>query len=132
MIRRIQVRTRGHDDWVDITSQIQDVVREAGGPSEGVVTVFVPHTTAGITIQENADPPLRDDISSALDRIFPWKADWKHCEDNASSHMKAAVVGSSVQVIFSGGELLLGTWQDIFLCEFDGPRTREVIIKVSP
>ncbi len=104
----------------------------ASGQEEGIVTVFVPHTTAGVTIQENADPPLRGDITRALDRLFPWNGGWSHCEDNAASHMKAVVVGSSVQVILSGGKLVLGTWQDIFLCEFDGPRTRDVIIKVSP
>jgi len=132
MIRRIKVRTKAHDDWVDITREVEETVRDPEAPAEGVATVFVPHTTAGVTIQENADPPLRGDISKALDRIFPWGADWSHCEDNAAAHMKAAVVGSSVQVVFAGGKLLLGTWQDIFLCEFDGPRAREVIIKLSP
>jgi secondary thiamine-phosphate synthase enzyme len=132
MIHRIQVRTRSRDDWVDITREVEEAVRAPGAPAEGVVTVFVPHTTAAVTIQENADPPLRGDISRALDRIFPWRADWSHCEENAASHMKAAVVGPSVQAIFAGGKLLLGTWQNVFLCEFDGPRTRDVIIRVSP
>jgi secondary thiamine-phosphate synthase enzyme len=132
MIHRISVRTRARDDWVDITGEVEKAVAAPGAPPEGVVTVFIPHTTAGVTIQENADPPLRGDISKALDRIFPWRGDWSHCEDNAASHMKAAVVGSSVQAIFQGGKLLLGTWQNIFLCEFDGPRTREAIIQVSP
>jgi len=131
VIRRIQVRTSARDDWVDLTAEVKSAA-QASGLSEGVVTVFVPHTTAGVTIQENADPPLKGDITRALDRTFPWQGGWNHCEDNAASHMKAAVVGSSVQVIFSGGKLLLGTWQNIFLCEFDGPRTRDVILKVSP
>jgi len=131
MIQKIKVQSRNRDDWVDITSQVEKAVRECGLP-EGVATVFVPHTTAGITIQENADPPLRGDITRALDRVFPWSGGWNHCEDNAASHMKTTVVGSSVQVIFSGGKLFLGTWQNIFLCEFDGPRTRNVIIKTSP
>ena len=131
MIERIQVRTAARDDWIDLTREVERVAR-ASGLAEGVVTVFIPHTTAGVTIQENADPPLKKDITRALESIFPWVGDWGHCEDNAASHMKAAVVGSSVQAIFSGGKLLLGTWQNIFLCEFDGPRTRDVILKVSP
>jgi secondary thiamine-phosphate synthase enzyme len=131
MIRRIKVPTRGRDDWVDITREVEESLGAPDLPREGVVTVFVPHTTAGVTIQENADPPLKGDITRALDRIFPWEAGYRHCEDNAASHMKAVVVGSSVQVIFSGGKLILGTWQAICLCEFDGPRTREVVIKVS-
>ncbi len=131
MIQQFSVRTRSRDDWVDITGEVDKILKGCG-LSEGVATVFIPHTTAGITIQENADPPLRDDISRALDRIFPWKGGWRHCEDNAASHMKTTVVGSSVQVIFSEGKLLLGTWQNIFLCEFDGPRTRKVVVKVSP
>jgi len=131
MIHRIKVRTSGRDDWVDITRDVEEAVAKAG-LHEGVATVFVPHTTAGIAIQENADPPLRGDITRALDRIFPRNADWEHCEDNAASHMKTTVVGNSVQVIFYEGKLLLGTWQNIFLCEFDGPRTRDVIIKTSP
>jgi secondary thiamine-phosphate synthase enzyme len=132
VIRRIQVQTRSRDDWVNITREVEEAVQGSGGASEGVATVFVPHTTAGIAIQENADPPLKGDITRALDRVFPWDGGWAHCEDNAASHMKAVTVGSSVQVIFSGRKLLLGTWQGIYLCEFDGPRAREVIIKVSP
>ncbi len=131
MIRRVQVKTRARDDWVDITSTVRDVVR-GSDLAEGVVTVFVPHTTAGITIQENADPPLKDDITNALDRIFPWRGSYGHCEDNAASHMKTCLMGSSAQVVFEGRELILGTWQNIFLCEFDGPRTRQVVIRVSP
>src|SRR5262245_18248282 len=109
MIRRIEVQTRARADWVDITPEVQETVGAAGGPPEGVATVFVPHTTAGITIQENADPPLKRDITRAFDRVFPWDGGWGHCEDNAASHMKAAAVGSSAQVIFSGRKLLLGT-----------------------
>ncbi len=131
MITRISVRTHARDDWVDLTADVEKAAR-ASGLAEGVATVFVPHTTAGITIQENADPPLKQDITRALDRTFPWTGGYEHCEDNAASHMKAAVVGNSVQVIFAAGKLLLGTWQNIFLCEFDGPRQRDVVIKISP
>lgn len=131
MMRQIQVKTRARDDWRDITRAVRETVRESG-LDEGVVTVFVPHTTAAVTIQENADPPLKDDITEALDRLFPWQGDYRHSEDNAASHMKACYMGSSAQVIFRGGALLLGTWQNVFLCEFDGPRTRDVLIRVSP
>jgi len=131
VITRISVRTHARDDWVDLTADVEKAAR-ASGLAEGVATVFVPHTTAGITIQENADPPLKQDITRALDRTFPWTGGYEHCEDNAASHMKAAVVGNSVQVIFAAGKLLLGTWQNIFLCEFDGPRQRDVVIKISP
>ncbi len=131
MIRKAKVVTRDRDDWVDITREVEEAARASGLP-EGVVTVFVPHTTAGVAIQENADPPLKEDISSALERTFPRNGRWRHCEDNAASHMKAAVVGPSVAVPFSGGKLLLGTWQGVYFCEFDGPRNREVILKTSP
>ncbi|MEL6547789.1 MAG: secondary thiamine-phosphate synthase enzyme YjbQ [Myxococcota bacterium] len=125
----LELQSKGRDDWVDITSQVQDLVRARGG--EGVVTVFVPHTTAGVVIQENADPPLKRDITKMLDRLYPWNADYGHCEDNAAAHMKAIYAGPSVQVPFSNGDLALGTWQGIYFCEFDGPRSRRVCVKLS-
>ena len=131
MIHKLNVKTRSRDDWVDLTDVVRDTVRNAD-IKDGVVTVFVPHTTAGITIQENADPPLKSDITNALDRVFPWKGGYRHCEDNAASHMKTCCMGNSAQVLFESGELILGTWQNIFLCEFDGPRTRNVLVKISP
>lgn len=131
MIRKINVKTRSRDDWVDLTSVVRETVREEGA-NEGVVTIFVPHTTAGITIQENADPPLKSDITNAFDKVFPWRGGYQHCEDNAASHMKTCCMGNSAQVLFENGDLILGTWQNIFLCEFDGPRTRNVLIKISP
>ena len=130
MIRRIEVKTNKRDDWVDLTAAVGEVVRESK-IAEGVVTVFVPHTTAGITIQENADPPLKWDITRALDRVFPWHGDYEHCEDNAASHMKTCLMGNSAQVIVENGELILGTWQNVFLCEFDGPRKRQIVIRVG-
>ena len=126
----IEVSTRATDDWVDVTAQVQQVIKQSKS-IDGVATLFVPHTTAAITIQENADPPLKRDIDQALARIFPREGNYGHCEDNAASHMKAVLVGPSVQIPFAQGRLLLGQWQAIYLCEFDGPRTRQVHIHVS-
>ena len=95
---------------------------------DGVVTVFVPHTTAGITINENADPDVQADMAAALDRAVPWSAGYRHSEGNAAAHVKASMMGSSVRVIVQDGRLQLGTWQGIYFCEFDGPRSREVWI----
>ena len=131
MLKTITVRSHNHDDWIDITASVQSAVSDTR-VGEGVVTIFVPHTTAGVTIQENADPPLKRDITQALARLFPRAGDYGHCEDNAASHMKAVLVGTSAQVPFAGGKLLLGQWQAVYLCEFDGPRERRVHIKISP
>jgi secondary thiamine-phosphate synthase enzyme len=127
MPTRLSIQTRHHDDWQDITTPVRDAVTQARF-EQGVVHLFVPHTTAGLTIQENADPPLRMDITRAFERLFPWVGDYGHCEDNAAAHMKTALVGSATQVPVEHGKLLLGTWQAIYLCEFDGPRQRDVIL----
>ncbi len=130
MNRVLNVESDAHEAWIDVTAKVRAVLREAGA-EEGVVTVFVPHTTCGITLQENADPPLKGDIDQALARLFPWTGDYRHCEDNTAAHLKAMTVGSSVQIPFCGGELQLGTWQGIYLLDFDGPRRRRVIVQVS-
>ncbi|MBU1692820.1 MAG: secondary thiamine-phosphate synthase enzyme YjbQ [Verrucomicrobia bacterium] len=119
------VSTRRRTDFVDITRQVEAAV-SALGLREGVVTVFIPHTTAGITINEHADPDVMADVETALERLVPWRGDYAHAEGNAAAHVKASLLGSSVRVLVSGGRLRLGTWQGIFLCEFDGPRTRTV------
>ncbi len=129
-MRRIEVRSNGRDDWIEITAEVRATVAEAGR-RDGVVTVFVPHTTAGVVIQENADPPLKRDISEMMDRLYPWDGAYGHCEDNAAAHMKAIYAGPSVQIPFSDGQLVLGTWQGVYFCEFDGPRTRTVVLQVS-
>lgn len=110
---------------IDITSRVQDAVQRLG-LDQGLVTVFVPHTTAGILINENADPDVSADIARTLDRLVPWRGDYQHTEGNAAAHIKAALVGSSVQVLVRNNRLVLGTWQGIFFCEFDGPRQRRV------
>ncbi len=126
-MQSFSVRTQKHTQFLDITREVQSSVADLGMES-GVVTVFIPHTTAGITINENADPNVTADIMDALDRTVPWQAHYKHSEGNAAAHVKAGMMGSSVQVIVEGGQLLLGTWQAIYFCEFDGPRTRNVWI----
>lgn len=128
-MKTIEIETRGRDDWVDITDQVRSVLPPSGA---GVVTVYVPHTTAGVTLQENADPPLKRDISTTLERLYPWNGDYGHCEDNAAAHMKAIYVGTSVQIPFADGRLVLGTWQSVYFCEFDGPRARRVHVSLSP
>jgi len=115
---------------LDITQAVSKAVREAG-IREGVVLVYVPHTTAGVTINESADPDVASDILDALERMVPWNAGWRHSEGNAAAHVKASLMGSSVRVAVEGGNLVLGTWQGIFLCEFDGPRTRKVLLKLN-
>lgn len=130
MIREIPVATRQHTQMVDITAEVQRVVRESG-VDEGMVLVYCPHTTAGLTLNENADPSVAQDILETLERLVPWRAAYRHTEGNAAAHVKSSLVGHSLLVPVEGGRLVLGTWQGIFLCEFDGPRTRRVVVKVS-
>ena len=99
------------------------------GMQDGVVTVFVPHTTAGVTINENADPDVVADITTSLDGLVPWSAGYRHSEGNSAAHVKASLMGSSVQVVVSEGRLALGTWQSVYFCEFDGPRHRKVWVE---
>lgn len=99
------------------------------GLRDGVVTVFIPHTTCGVTINENADPDVVTDMLAALERMVPWQANYRHGEGNSAAHLKASLMGFSAQVLVAGGRLQLGTWQGIYLCEFDGPRTREVWVR---
>ena len=129
MLKTISVSSRRRAEFVDITAEVSSAVREAG-VKEGICCVYVPHTTAGVTINENADPSVRRDIIETLGRLVPAGAGYSHLEGNADAHIKASLVGSSIQVIVEGGELKLGTWQGIFFCEFDGPRRRKVYVKV--
>ena len=123
------VKTTARSEMVDITSLVQKEIAKAG-VSEGVCVVYVPHTTAGITINEGADPAVCRDIVGKLNDLVPPNAGYRHMEGNADSHIKASLMGSSVSVPVEGGRLLLGTWQKIFFFEFDGPRSRKVYIKV--
>jgi secondary thiamine-phosphate synthase enzyme len=122
----LTIRTGQHTEFVNITAQVQRAVAESG-TKQGVCAVFVPHTTCGITINENADPDVTADIIAALERAVPWDAPYyRHNEGNSAAHVKASLMGSTVQVLVRDGQLQLGTWQAIYLCEFDGPRTRKV------
>lgn len=129
-IRKLSVKTSSRTQFVDITREVQDAVK-ASGVSDGVCTVYVPHTTAGITINENADPDVVSDIIETLNRLVPESASYRHAEGNADSHVKASMMGFSVSVLVEGGRLVLGTWQGIYFCEFDGPRTRQVLVRAG-
>jgi secondary thiamine-phosphate synthase enzyme len=126
------VATKQRDQFVEITDTVRQYVRRSG-IQNGIVTVYVPHTTAGITINENADPDVVHDMLLTLKRLIPKDSPgFRHGEGNSDSHVKASMMGSSSQVILDGGDLVLGTWQGIYLCEFDGPRTRTVHVQVIP
>jgi secondary thiamine-phosphate synthase enzyme len=124
----LRIRTPRHACLVDITADVARVVA-AAKVADGMVTVFVPHTTCGITINENADPDVVTDMLAALDRLVPWEAGYRHGEGNSAAHVKASMMGFSLPVIVEAGRLQLGTWQGIYLCEFDGPRERQVWVK---
>lgn len=127
----LTVSTSQPEQFLDITSTVQSVV-SAQGISTGLCTVFVPHTTAGITIQENADPAVVKDLLYALRQVIPQNdSNYRHAEGNTAAHLKASLLGSSIQVLVEDGRLQLGTWQALYFCEFDGPRTRKVWVTVS-
>ena len=124
------VRTRDRNDLIDITAEVKLIVRKSGA-ANGLVIVFVPHTTAAVTINENADPSVKHDLLMGLSKIAPANLpQYRHSEGNSDAHIKASLVGSSETVIINEGHLVLGTWQGIFICEFDGPRTRSVYVQV--
>ncbi len=124
----ISVKTGSRIDMQDITPSVQKEVSKAG-TTDGICTIYVPHTTAGITINEGADPAVCQDIIKKLNEMVPPNAGYRHMEGNSDSHIKASLIGSSVSVMVENGLLVLGTWQKIFFCEFDGPRSRRVYIK---
>lgn len=128
-MQRLGIRTTSRTCMLDITSKVQEVIRQSGVKS-GVCIIFVPHTTSGITINENADPDVVTDIIKEINKIVPFEDDYAHMEGNSAAHLKASLFGFSQQVIIEEGRLMLGTWQGIYFCEFDGPRNREVYIKI--
>jgi len=128
-MKALDIRTNAREEMVDLTPEIEAAVA-ASGVENGLCTVFVPHTTAGVTINENADPDVREDLLAALRRAIPDGLPYRHGEGNSPAHVKASLVGSSVTVIVEGGRLRLGTWQGIQFCEFDGPRARRVWITI--
>lgn len=128
-MRSFSVKTSTRFEMIDITRQIRDIIRDADTGS-GLCYVFVPHTTAAVTINENADPDVPSDIISILDRLIPLHGPYRHGEGNSAAHVKASLMGASETILIENGQLVLGTWQSIFFCEFDGPRMRKVFVKV--
>jgi len=129
MIQTIQVKTSAKTEFIDITRSVDEAVRKTG-VKDGFCSVFVPHTTAAITINENADPAVPQDILTQLNKIVPFQDRYQHTEGNSSAHIKASLIGPSETIFVESGQLVLGTWQGIFFCEFDGPRNRKVYVKV--
>ena len=129
-MERFTVRTTEKTQIVDITRDVRDAVARIG-LTEGICMAFVPHTTAGITINENADPSVKQDVRAELNKIVPFSDGYVHVEGNSAAHIKASMMGSSCLVAVRDGRLVLGTWQGIWFCEFDGPRTREVWVTVA-
>ncbi len=130
MLKTISVKTSAQTEMVDVTSQVQSELSKSG-IEEGRLTLYVPHTTAAITINEGADPAVKADILMVLNQMVPWKANYKHMEGNSPAHVKTSLVGSAETVLVSGGRLVLGTWQRIFFCEFDGPRNRKLHLQIA-
>lgn len=129
-MRKIEVKTRTKEELIDITSRVKEEVSHSG-IKNGICHVYIPHTTAGITINENADPSVKEDILMTMKKLVPDNLPYRHSEGNSPAHVKASLVGSSANVIIEEGELQLGTWQGIFFCEFDGARSRRAYIKIS-
>jgi len=129
MLYKLNIKSHSKVEFQDITERINQLVSESG-IENGICVVFVPHTTAGITINEHADPGVVADIITQLDKMVPHQAAYKHDEGNSAAHIKATLTGASSTVVVQFGELALGTWQGIFFCEFDGPRNREIMVKI--
>jgi len=128
---RLSVTTHAHTEMIDVTRTVQQQVTDSG-MDNGLCMVFVPHTTAAVTINESADPAVPQDILMVLNQIVPWKAAYRHMEGNSPAHVKSTLVGASQLVVVENGQMVLGTWQGIFFCEFDGPRSRKLQIKFIP
>ncbi len=129
-MEEISLRTTRHTEFVNIDREVQALV-DASGVKEGECRVFVPHTTAGVTINENADPDVTADMELILDRMAPWEGGYAHAEGNSAAHVKASMMGSSATVFIRAGRLAFGTWQSLYFCEFDGPRSRKVWVRVT-
>jgi secondary thiamine-phosphate synthase enzyme len=129
MIQTFQVRTSKQTEFIDITRSVQEAVKKTG-VEEGICFIFIPHTTAAVTINENADPSVSQDIIMELNKVVPFQDRYQHLEGNSPAHIKASLIGCSQTVFVESGKLALGTWQGIFFCEFDGPRNRKVYVKV--
>ncbi len=131
MISELSIKTTKQTELIDITQEINNVVKKAE-IKEGQCHIFVPHTTAAVTINENADPSVKEDILKEINRIIPFEDNYSHIEGNAAAHIKSSLVGVNKILLIKDGSLLLGTWQGIYFCEFDGPRTRKIYVRISP
>ena len=129
MIKKLEIKTNSRSEIIDITDKIQKVISDSKIKS-GICIIYVPHTTAGITVNENYDPSVRADILDYLEKLAPPSTPYRHTEGNADSHIKTSVVGSSATLVIEEGKILLGSWQGIMFCEFDGPRTRKLVVKI--
>ena len=129
MKRTLTVKSSSKTEFIDITRDIEEALRSEG-VGDGVCMLFVPHTTAAITINESADPSVKSDILMVLNKIVPWKEAYRHLEGNSPAHIKSSIIGPSEIIAVEGGRLKLGTWQGVFFCEFDGPRSRKVHIRL--
>jgi secondary thiamine-phosphate synthase enzyme len=125
----LSVKTRERTELIDITSNINQLIQKSG-TDQGLCMIYVPHTTAAVTINESADPSVKSDILMVLNQIIPWEANYRHLEGNSPAHIKSTLVGSSELIAIENRRLILGTWQGIFFCEFDGPRTRKVDVRI--
>ena len=125
----LSVKTREQTELIDITTDINQLIQKSG-TDQGLCMIYVPHTTAAVTINESADPSVKSDILMILNQIIPWEANYRHLEGNSPAHIKSTLVGSSELVAIDNQRLILGTWQGIFFCEFDGPRTRKVDVRI--
>lgn len=129
MLKELHIRTKTQTEFRNISGEVINSIKESG-ISNGICEVYVPHTTAGVMINEGADPSVQRDIQKTLDRLVPLRGDYAHAEGNSPAHIKSVLIGTSKTIIIEGGKPLLGTWQSIFFCEFDGPRSRRVFVKV--
>jgi len=129
MVKALNIKSRSKTEFIDITDDIQVVIKESG-EKDGICHIYVPHTTAGITINEGADPSVKRDILTSINRLIPFEGDYQHMEGNSAAHIKSSLVGVSQSVLIEDGKPLLGTWQSVYFCEFDGPRHRRVIVKI--
>ena len=125
---KISIETSSHTQMIDITAKVREVVKNSG-VSSGLCVVFVPHTTAAVTINENADPDVVRDFTTEINKIVPWEDGYHHFEGNSAAHLKSSMIGFSEHILIDDGQLQLGTWQGIYFCEYDGPRHRGVLVK---
>lgn len=130
MLKTIEIKTNKQTEFMDITNDINKIIKEHN-IKDGICNIFIPHTTAAVTINENADPDVKHDMIKELNNIVPFEDNYRHFEGNSAAHIKSSIMGFSESIIIDNGSLVLGTWQGIYFCEFDGPRKRKIIIKIT-